>query len=93
MIQLVKSGGDGHGPNYREYIITGSADVATLPTGITPEPDTAEDGADPVMENALLGAIRHGRPDDLKNLFSRYQISASQRARRSRAVRGGVPLA
>ena len=46
-----------------------------------PEPDTADDGADPVMENALLGAIRHGRPDDLKNLFSRYQISASQRAR------------
>ncbi len=46
-----------------------------------PEPDTGEDDADPVMENALLGAIRHGRPDDLKNLFSRYQISASQRAR------------
>ena len=45
MIQIVKSGGEGHGPNYREFIITDSADVANLPNGNTPAPNTADIGS------------------------------------------------
>ena len=45
MIKNVKSGGDGHGMNYREYIITAAADVANLPNSQTPAPDTADIGS------------------------------------------------
>ncbi len=45
MIQIVKSGGDGHGQNYREFIITAAADVANLPNSQTPAPNTADIGS------------------------------------------------
>ena len=31
MIKIVTSGGEGHGPNYKEFMISAEADVANLP--------------------------------------------------------------
>ena len=45
MIKVVKSGGEGHGMNYREFIITAAADVANLPNSQTPAPNTADIGS------------------------------------------------
>ena len=45
MIKIVKSGGEGHGMNYREFIITAAADVASLPNSQTPAPNTADIGS------------------------------------------------
>ena len=45
MIKIVKSGGDGHGPNYREFILSSAADVSDLPNSETPAPDTADIGS------------------------------------------------
>lgn len=45
MIKIVKSGGEGHGMNYREFIITAAADVANLPNSQTPAPNTADIGS------------------------------------------------
>ncbi len=45
MIKTVKSGGEGHGMNYREFIITAAADVANLPNSQTPAPNTADIGS------------------------------------------------
>jgi len=45
MIKIVKSGGDGHGMNYKEFIISAAADVADLPTSASPSPDTADIGS------------------------------------------------
>lgn len=45
MIRIVKSGGEGHGRNYREFIITAAADVTGLPKSDTPEPNTADIGS------------------------------------------------
>ena len=45
MIKIVKSGGDGHGMNYREFIISAAADVANLPNSETAAPDTADIGS------------------------------------------------
>lgn len=45
MIKIVKSGGEGHGINYREFIITAAADVANLPNSQTPAPNTADIGS------------------------------------------------
>jgi len=44
-IKCVKTGGDGRGQNYREYIITAAADVADLPNSDTPAPNTADIGS------------------------------------------------
>ncbi len=45
MIKIVKSGGDGHGIYYREFILSSAADVANLPNSKTPAPDTADIGS------------------------------------------------
>jgi hypothetical protein len=45
LIKIVKSGGEGHGMNYREFIITAAADVANLPNSQTPAPNTADIGS------------------------------------------------
>ena len=45
MIKIVKSGGEGHGMNYREFIITAAADVANLTNSQTPAPNTADIGS------------------------------------------------
>lgn len=45
MIKIVTSGGEGHGPNYKEFVISGTADVANLPTGNSPAPDTTDAGS------------------------------------------------
>ena len=45
MIKIVKSGGEGHGMNYREFIITAAADVANLPNSQTHAPNTADIGS------------------------------------------------
>lgn len=34
----VKRGDEYHDPNYKEFIISGAADVANLPTGLTDPP-------------------------------------------------------
>lgn len=44
-IKCVKTGGDGRGQNYREYIITAASDVADLPNSKTAAPDTADIGS------------------------------------------------
>ena len=45
MIKCVKTGGEGRGQNYREFIITAAADVANLPNSKTPAPNTADIGS------------------------------------------------
>lgn len=44
-IKIVKTGGEGHGMNYREFIITAASDVANLPNSKTPAPKTADIGS------------------------------------------------
>ena len=45
MIKIVKAGGEGHGPNYKEFILTSSTDVADLPNSKSPAPDTCDIGS------------------------------------------------
>ncbi len=45
MISTVKTGGDGRGMYYREFLLTSTADVANLPDRNTPAPDTADVGS------------------------------------------------
>ena len=45
MIKIVTSGGEGHGRNYKEFIITAAADVANLPNSESPAPDTCDIGS------------------------------------------------
>ena len=45
MIRIAKQGGEGHGPNYKEFILTSTADVTSLPNSQTAAPDTADVGS------------------------------------------------
>ena len=45
MIKIVTTGGEGKGQNYREFILSSSADVSNLPNSTTPAPDTADVGS------------------------------------------------
>lgn len=60
MIKIAKAGGDGHGPNYKEFIISSAADVSDLPTFRSAAPNTAEAGSVAYTQNMehtyLLGA-------------------------------------
>jgi len=45
MIRIVTNGGEGHGPNYKEFIITSAADVANLPNSESTAPNTTDVGS------------------------------------------------
>ena len=45
MIKIVTTGGEGKAQNYREFILSSSADVSNLPNSKTPAPNTAEVGS------------------------------------------------
>lgn len=45
MIKIIKRGGEGRGPNYKEFILTSTADVTSLPNSKTAAPDTADIGS------------------------------------------------
>ena len=66
-----------HQPVYEDPVRILYRRSSTLP----PAPEfQEEEGADPVMEEALLGAIRHGRPDELRRMLGYHHISAAQKA-------------
>ena len=45
MIRLVVRGGPGHDADYKEFIMTGTSDVANLPKSTTAPPENASVGS------------------------------------------------
>ena len=45
-----------------------------------PSFDETETESDPVMEEAINGAVRHGQPEALRKIFAHYQVDTARRA-------------